>query len=288
MKTRILILLLFILSTALKTDKPAYVLFDGNGKQKEYKDLLKDALDADIILFGELHDNPISHWLQLELITDLFDSEGTDLVLGAEMFEHDNSLILEEYISRKIKENNFEKEAKLWDNYSTDYRPLVRFARDNNLDFVATNIPRRYAAIVAKDGFEGLEKLSEEAKTHIAPLPISYDPELNCYKQMLSMGGMGDAHTNENLPRAQAIKDATMAYFILQKWSKGKIILHFNGAYHSDRYEGIYWYLRNRDSKVKILTISTVEQDKLEELNEESIGLADFIICVDSSMTKTN
>jgi uncharacterized iron-regulated protein len=101
------------------------------------------------------------------------------------------------------------------------------------------------------------------------------------------MGGMGDAHTNENLPRAQAIKDATMAYFILQKWSKGKIILHFNGAYHSDRYEGIYWYLRNRDSKVKILTISTVEQDELEKLNEESLGLADFIICVDSSMTKT-
>ena len=33
MKTRILILLLFILSTALKTDKPAYVLFDGDGKQ---------------------------------------------------------------------------------------------------------------------------------------------------------------------------------------------------------------------------------------------------------------
>ncbi|HNS46303.1 MAG TPA: ChaN family lipoprotein, partial [Bacteroidales bacterium] len=287
MKTRILTLLLFILFTALKTDKPAYVLFDGDGKQKDYKDLLKAAQDADIILFGELHNNPIAHWLQLELTMDLFGSAGTGLVLGAEMFEHDNSLILNEYISQKIRESNFEKEAKLWDNYATDYRPLVRFARDNDLDFVATNIPRRYAAVVAKDGFEGLDKLSEEAKTHIAPLPVLYDPELNCYRQMLSMGGMGDAHASGNLPRAQAIKDATMAHFILHKWSKGKIFLHFNGAYHSDRYEGICWYLKNGDPKVKILTISTFEQNDLEELDKDSFGLADFIICVDSSMTKT-
>lgn len=287
MKTRILIFLLFILFTAMKTDKPAYVLFDHDGKQKDYNDLLNDALDADIILFGEIHNNPISHWLQLELTADLFAGKGTDLILGAEMFEHDNSLILEEYISIKIKENNFEKEAKLWDNYATDYRPLVRFARDNHLEFVATNIPRRYAAIVARDGFEGLEELSGEAKTHIAPLPILYDPELNCYKQMLSMGGMGDAHANENLPRAQAIKDATMAFFILEKWSEGRIFLHFNGAYHSDRYESIYWYLRKGNPTVKILTISTVEQDNPEKLDEGSIGLADYIICVDSTMTKT-
>ena len=287
MKTRILIFLLFILFTAMKTDKPAYVLFDHDGKQKDYNDLLNDALDADIILFGEIHNNPISHWLQLELAADLFAGKGTDLILGAEMFEHDNSLILEEYISIKIKENNFEKEAKLWDNYATDYRPLVRFARDNHLEFVATNIPRRYAAIVARDGFEGLEELSGEAKTHIAPLPILYDPELNCYKQMLSMGGMGDAHANENLPRAQAIKDATMAYFILEKWSKGKTFLHFNGAYHSDHFESIYWYLRNAHPTVKILTISTVEQDDPEKLDEGSLGLADYILCVDSTMTKT-
>jgi hypothetical protein len=118
-------------------------------------------------------------------------------------------------------------------------------------------------------------------------LPIDYDPELNCYKQMLSMGEMGAAHANENLPKAQAIKDATMAYFILQNWNKGKIFLHFNGAYHSDHYEGIYWYLLQMDRKINILTISTVEQDDIDTLDDESIGLADYIICVPASMTRT-
>lgn len=279
--------MMFLLLAAMKTDEPAYILYDDKGRDKEFKDLVKSSLEADIILFGELHNNPISHWLQLELTRRLYEELGNNLILGAEMFEHDNSLILNEYVNNRIKESNFEKEAKLWDNYQTDYKPLVQFARDNGLDFIATNIPRRYAAIVAKEGFEGLSELSAEAKSHMVPLPVPYDPELNCYKKMLNMGAMGDAHTNENLPKAQAIKDATMAHFILQNRAPGTLFLHFNGAYHSDHYESIYWYLRKGDPALRILTITTVEQDDVGALDENIFGVADYIICVPSTMTKT-
>lgn len=287
MYTRLLTCMMFLLLTAMKTDKPAYVLYDDKGRDIEFKDLIKSSLEADIILFGELHNNPISHWLQLELTRSLHEEIGNRLILGAEMFEHDNSLILNEYLKNQIRESNFEKEVKLWDNYPTDYKPLVQFARDNELDFIATNIPRRYAALVAKAGFEGLSELSDEAKFHMVPLPFPYDPELNCYRKMLSMGAMGDAHTNENLPKAQAIKDATMAHFILQHRAPAKLFLHFNGAYHSDHYESIYWYLRKWDPDVRILTITTVEQDDVSALDENTLGVADYIICVPSSMTKT-
>jgi uncharacterized iron-regulated protein len=30
--------------------------------------------------------------------------------------------------------------TQLWSNYQTDYRPLVDFAKENNLRFIATNI----------------------------------------------------------------------------------------------------------------------------------------------------
>jgi len=106
--------------------------------------MLKEAADADIVLFGELHDNPISHWLQLELTKDLYDLKKDKLVLGAEMFESDNQVILDEYLSGKILQSSFESEARLWSNYKTDYKPLVEFARINKLKFVASNIPRRY------------------------------------------------------------------------------------------------------------------------------------------------
>jgi hypothetical protein len=129
--------------------------------------------------------------------------------------------------------------------------------------------------------------LSDEAKQTMAPLPIPYDPELNCYKAMLTMGDMGGAHANENLPKAQAIKDATMAYFIHKNWKAGVVFLHFNGAYHSDNYESIYWYLKLVAPDIKIMTISTVEQERTSDLNEESVGIADYVICVPATMTKT-
>ncbi len=181
---------IFILFTAFKSDKPSYYLFNKDGKDVKYEKMLKAAEDADIVLFGESHDNPILHWLQLELTKDLYDSKKDKLVLGAEMFESDNQVILNEYLEDKIAQSSFEGEARLWPNYKTDYKPLVEFAKTNNLRFVATNVPRRYASLVNKNGFEGLDELSEEAKTFLPPLPVKYDSTLNCYKSMMEMEGM--------------------------------------------------------------------------------------------------
>jgi uncharacterized iron-regulated protein len=277
---------IFILFTAFKSDKPAYSLFSKEGKDIKYEKLLKMAADADIVLFGESHDNPVSHWLQLELTKDLFDSKKDKLVLGAEMFESDNQVILDEYLSDKISQSSFESEARIWPNYKTDYKPLVEFAKKNKLNFVASNVPRRYAALVNKKGFEGLEELSDEAKAFLPPLPVKYDAELNCYKSMMEMGGMG-SHVTPNFPKAQAIKDATMAHFILKNWSMGKLLIHYHGSYHSENYESIYWYLKQENPDLKIVTIHTVSQDEISELTKENTGKADFTICVDEDMTKT-
>lgn len=291
MKTKLILLFTaFVLFSAMKNDKAAYQLFNSEGKQIKYKKLLKAANEADIILFGELHNNPICHWLQLELTKDLFSSKNDNIILGAEMFESDNQLIINEYLSETIKKRNFEKEARLWPNYETDYKPLLEFAKENKLKFVATNIPRRYASVVHYKGFEALNDLEPEAKSFIAPLPIEYDPELPGYKKMMEMmgkmGGMGK-QANDNIAKAQASKDATMAYFILKNLSDGKTFIHFNGTYHSDNFEGISWYLKRNNPDLKILTIASIEQDSIKELNEESKAVADFILCIPEDMTKT-
>ena len=71
-----------------------------------------------------------------------------------------------------IKEDHLENEGKVWKNYKTDYAPMVAFAKENNLPFIATNVPRRYANVVARNGLEGLNDLDDLAKSYIAPLPI--------------------------------------------------------------------------------------------------------------------
>ena len=272
---------------ALKADKEAYRFFDQQGKKTSYAKLLKQALDSDIILFGEQHYNPICHWLQLELTKDLYTEKGGSLVMGAEMFERDDQLILSEYISGLISTSNFESQARLWPNYKTDYKPLTSFANENKIPFVATNVPRRYASIVFREGFEGLDNLDNHAKRFIAPLPIPYDPELPGYKAMEEMGKEMEGHDAENFPKAQAIKDATMAYAILASLAEGSTFIHYHGTFHSENFEGIMWYLNQYRPGLKIMTISNVEQESTEKLLEENEGLADFILATPETMTKT-
>jgi len=287
MKSFLLFLGLLITVTLSAQDKPAYKIFTGDGKKADYKDMLKEAIKADVIFFGELHDDPICHWLELEITKDLFSEKGKSLVLAAEMFETDNQILIDEYFSGIIKESSFESEVRLWNNYKTDYKPLLDFARDSGLKFIASNIPRRYASVVNSGGFEALEKISPEGLKFIAPLPIEYDPELACYKDMLSMGGGAMGKASENLPKAQAIKDATMAHSIVKNRQEEETVIHYNGSYHSDRYMGIIWYLNRYTPGLKITTITTVLQDDIKKIEDENLGLADFVVVIPTSMTRT-
>ena len=282
--------LLFILSTFFALSlyaqkKPAYHLYSSKGKKVSYNKMLKQLNKGDIILFGESHNNPISHWLQLEVTQDL--KQANDLIIGAEMFERDNQAALTQYLTNEIDRKALDTLVRLWNNYKTDYEPIVEFAKANYVPVIATNIPRKYARIVFKEGLEALEQLSEEEKKWIAPLPITFDIELPGYKNMLTMMGGDAAHSSLNFPKAQAIKDATMAYSILEYYQTGKTFLHLNGSYHSDNYEGILWYLKQAKPNLNYKTITTVSQKNISNLSKEHFGKADYIICVPDNMTTT-
>jgi uncharacterized iron-regulated protein len=265
-------------------EKPAYNIFDKNGNAVSYQTMLENTAKADIVFIGELHNNPIAHWMEFEITKDIFEKYNEKMVLGAEMYEADNQEMINEYLQDKITYKTFKEQARLWPNNETDYQPLLDFAKKNKLHFVAANVPRRYANIVYKSGLEALNDISKEAQKWIAPLPIKYDGELKCYKEMLAMMG---GHGGDNIPKSQALKDATMAYFIIENIIKDGIFIHYNGAYHSNNYQGIVWYIKDKKPKLNVATITTVEQDDINKLSEESKNLADFIICVPSSMTKT-
>lgn len=283
----ILIIFFFLLS-AFRSDMPAYQLYNQKGKRTTFKKLIKEAALADIIFFGESHNNPISHWLQLELTQALHQIHGSQLVLGAEMIETDNQKALNLYLTGQIDADSLKTSARLWPNYQTDYKPLVELAKINKLSFIGTNVPRRYASMVFKGGFEALDTLPETDKHWIAPLPIDYDPNLPSYLEMIEMMSGMENHATDNFPKAQAIKDATMAYNIAENWKKGQHFIHYNGSFHSDDYEGIVWYLKRFKPEASILTITTIELTEIERrLAEEQRFVADFTIAVPETMTKT-
>jgi len=272
----------FFALTVLAQEKPAYKIYNANGKEVSYGKMIKSLKQSDVVLFGELHNNAIAHWLQLEVTTDL--SKSKDLILGAEMIEADNQNELDQYLNGDIDAEAFDTLARLWPNYDTDYAPLVDFAKGNELPFIATNIPRRFAKGVHRYGFESLDSLSVEEKEWVAPLPIHFDQNLPTYLEIVVMMGK---HGTPELVMAQSTKDATMAHFILKNYEEGKLFLHYNGAFHSNKYEGILYYLKREKDDIVYSTISTVSQENINKLTSENRKLADFTICVDKDMTTT-
>jgi uncharacterized iron-regulated protein len=285
------LLFTILIFSFFKADKPAYLLYDQDFKPTSYEKMLKELTQADIVFFGELHDNSLNHWLELQVTKDLFQAKKEKLILGAEMFEADNQTVVDEYLKKIITAKQFETEAKVWQNYQTDYKPLLDFAQNNQLKFVATNIPRRYASIVSKGGLEALAQLSEEAKKNIAALPIDVDLTLPAYAEMMKMGGMhgmgGSSMSAENITKAQVIKDATMASFILKNYQSGQTFLHYNGSYHSNNFEGIVWHLKKKNPKLKIVTINTIQAEDITKPAEKEKNSANFIFVIPDDMTKS-
>jgi len=261
-------------SSALAQTKPepplAYQFYNAKGKPATWQEVVKASAGADVVCFGELHNQSMVHWLQLRLAQSLHQAKEVKLSLAYEMFEADVQPAFDS-LTTAIATENWEisdkqlKRLRLWPNYATDYKPLVDWASKQKLRQVASNCPRPLARLVSKHGLDTLRRLSAREQAWLCPLPLAVDTTLPGYKAMAKMmGGHGMPGFNPwNLVYAQATKDATMAYRTLLLTAPGGTTLHLNGSYHRDNFEGLVHYLpimakaMNKPAP-KVITISTV------------------------------
>ncbi|SHM08141.1 ChaN family lipoprotein [Chryseobacterium polytrichastri] len=267
----------------------AYQFYNQKGKEVNTDKLVKELAEYDVVFFGENHNSSINHWLQLKITEALYQQKNGQLILGAEMFERDNQSQLNQYLNGTFDAKTLKDSARLWNNYATDYKPLVDFAKDKKLSFIATNIPRRYASQTSKEGLESLNKLTAKEKTYIAQLPIKVTLDTPGYPEMKKM--MGD-HAEEmkvmNFISAQATKDATMAESILKNIKSGKTFVHYNGNYHSKEFGGIYWYIKQKNPNLKMAVISVFESETPElKVPEKDYIPTEFNLIIPADMTKT-
>lgn len=264
----------------------AYRLYDAKGNTVAYQQMIQDLARQDVVFVGEMHNCVITHWLELRILQSLYQTHGNKIIVGMEMLEADNQLIIDEYQQGLITTERFETEARLWPNYSTDYEPLVSFAHEHHLPLIATNVPRRYANAVKNHGLEWLDSLSEEARRYLPPLPIRYQENEQANEAFGMMAMMGKSkNTNPAwMGQAQALKDATMAWNIARSKADGKFI-HFNGCYHTDSNDGIIPYLIQYRPGVTFKTIYAVRQEDITTLEQDYLGKADYYICVPEDMT---
>ena len=248
------------------------------GKPISYRDLVAKCAEADIIFFGELHDDSLCHEFEKDLLISVLTEMPPPPMLAMEMLEADHQTVLDEYLAGQITEKQWEVSANLWDNWA-DYKPLLSICKVNHVPLIATNVPRRYASLVARRGLKALDSLSGQAKAWMAPMPLQVPYGQASYRMMRDMmgghGGEADTAATNRFVAAQAIKDATMAYFIAKNRPPGTRLLHINGSFHSDYNEGILTYLKKLDPKARTLTIS-FRQKGAEDAGKK--GLADVVV----------
>lgn len=283
-------LLMLFTSSVFAQNKPAYRLYNSKGKITKYKKMIRKLSDNDMVFFGEYHTNPISHWLQIEMAKSFYDLKKDKLFFGAEMFENGNQLVMDEYLAGFYEEDKMIPEiTQLWGNYKTDYKPLVDFAKENQLRFIATNIPRRYASMFYKKGMSALSELSPTALAMIGPdLEKYFDPKLKAYAEMATSMGSHVPKNMLNIQISQASKDATMAYFSLKNFKEGDFLFHIEGSYHSNYDQGIIWWINKTHPGLKIASVTTLTQSEWDKMTkEDKATIADYIIVVADNMTET-
>lgn len=267
-----------------------YKLYDTkNKKLTTLENIAADLKNADVIFFGEEHNDSTGHFLEKELFKTLFNTFGKRLTLSLEMFETDCQLVLNEYLDGFISEERMIKEGRAWNNYK-DYRPMVELARQNDLDVIAANPPRRYVNMVSRKGMNSLDSLPRYSKKYLPRLP--YDTATGRYRDkfMEFMKGGSPGTSNFRIFYSQCLWDAGMANSIYQYWKKNKEkkILHVVGRFHSDEKLGTASQLQNKRSSLRILNISSFSDKSFESPDWESFSqLGDYIFLTDPAVKKT-
>ena len=267
-----------------------YKIYDTHTKQLTSIDKIAAACaNADVIFFGEEHNDSAGHYLEASIFKALYNQYGNKLALSMEMFETDCQLVVNEYLAGFISEDRFIKEGRAWSNYK-DYKPAVEFAKLNKLFVIAANPPRRYVNMVGRKGMKALDSLSKDAKRFLPALP--YDTATGAYRDkfMEFMKGGSPGTSNSRIFYSQSLWDAGMASSIYKYWrkNKDKKIFHMVGRFHCDEKLGTAEQLQNRNSKLKILNISSFSDSSFANPDWEKFSqLGDYIIITDPGLKKT-
>ncbi len=289
----ILLTAVFAISIFSQTEPAKYTIFNGSGTPSDIGSIIESAQKSDVIFLGEQHDDIVGHKLQFEIFKQLVEKNvgKRKVILSLEMFERDVQIVLDEYLSGQITEKQFLASSRPWGNYQTDYRPLVELAKENNLKVVAANAPRRYVNMVSRLGRESLDKLSDQAKQWIAPLPYPDPSEKYSRKFNALMGGSPEALSNANpILYSQALWDATMANSIAKALdeNKGALVVHLNGGFHTESRLGTFEQLIKYRPKTKGIVVTMRYETEFKTFKPEMKDIGDYIVLTDASQPRSS
>ncbi|GGH05946.1 ChaN family lipoprotein [Mucilaginibacter phyllosphaerae] len=251
-------------------------------------DIINDLDKADVLFFGEEHNDSTGHYLENVILKKLAEKYPGKLGLSLEMFQTDCQTVLDEYLAGYIREKNLISEGRAWKNYK-DYRPMIETAKAAHIPVIAANAPTRYTNMVTRSGLSSLDQLSPAAKAWLAPLPIDTATG-PYYEKFVGIMGGHSAMGNFKIYQSQNVWDATMGWNIARflKAHKDYKVLQVNGGFHSEEKLGTAAQLKNYAPKVRIINIATYADDSFDNPDwSKFTKMGDYIILTNPKLAKT-
>jgi uncharacterized iron-regulated protein len=258
-----------------------------------FDQLIDAASKADVVYFGEQHDDPATHSAEVAVLAALGARRG-EVVVTLEMFERDVQPLLDQYLSGNISEKNFLDGSRPWERYVTDYRPMIEVARVHGWPVIAGNVPRRIASAVAKKGLAVLDTMSRTERSYAAaqnqcPIGDTYYKKFAETMTGHGAGGgpptAGDASAMAKMTdlfyEAQCVKDETMAESIanaMTRWP-GRLVFQVDGAFHSDAGLGTAARVTRRMPTAKSVVLTGVPIADLSKADPKAdMARADYLL----------
>ena len=311
----VLILLLSVLSSSCalrptagggyRLDRPfrdfydtAFILTNA-GKTTPREITLAQAADVlagyDVVFFGENHGHPGVHLQEMKLLRALHE-RNSRWVVSFEQFERDVQGVIDDYLAGRIGESTLIAKGRAWNNYAASYRPLLIYARTEDLPVVAAEAPGWAVSCVGQWGTPILEQFTPLERSFVAR---TVEVQAGAYrdKYMAFLSGSpthGDAAPGrtpthdapaadidtaaatatapapapaaaaakaERSFAAQVTRDDTMAEAIGDALDQhpGYHLLHLTGSFHAAEFLGTVQRLRQLNPRLKVAVIDPVE-----------------------------
>ncbi len=227
----------------------------------------------DVVFVGEAHGHTANHIAQAKIFAGLY-AKNNNIALSMEQFERPAQSVMDAYLKGEIGEETLVHDGKAWPHYRSSYRPLIEFAKVNELSVIAAEVPGNMVSCVGERGPDFLDTLNGDARGYIADeLHLEDGPYKDKFFEFLKAAA--GHHVSGNLSAAeqekqnfyryaaQVSRDDTMAESMALhlKENPGRKIMHVNGSFHSAGLLGTPARLEMRVPGVKMANVHPVMVD---------------------------
>jgi uncharacterized iron-regulated protein len=270
--------------SATELERSVSVRDGRTGTRLSFEELLDALAQADAVFLGESHIDETTHRVELGVYEGLLARRPREVVLAMEMFERDVQPALDAYLRGELDEAGFRAQSRPWGNYDTAYRPLIERAKAEAAPVVASNFP---APLRRKlDQAEGkLEALSAEERALapaelLANTPAYWRRVDNAIRGHAAMMGEKPAPDDPRLTSTQSLWDNTMGESCARALEQhpGATVLHVNGGFHSEYWDGTARQLRLRNGKARIATVAIVPVTSPQSVELAGLPQADYVV----------